>query len=92
MAHLVGGCATEVVSSGSGAVNPYELIAAYDAVSGCISSWELSVTEESTPEVTHPEIHVFIRRPGVRSALAGELDRIAGTESSRGGRDAENAR
>ena len=94
MADFVGGRAAQVERRGGRSNGSRVLVSVDHSVRCRTSAGELGVTEDAASDVTDPEIEVVGVGPGVRSALAGELDRVSGakpvhrsghTQDARGG-------
>ena len=80
MAHLVGGRAAKVKRRGRRSDGACVLVSVDHSVRCRTSAGELGVSEDAASDVADPEIEVVGVGPGVRSALAGELDRVSGAK------------
>ena len=91
VAHFVGGRTAKIERCRSRSDVARVLVAAHHSVRGGTAAGELGISKDATTDVAHPEIEVFIPRPGVGSTLAGEFDRVVRAEAIHRGGHTEDA-
>ena len=91
VADLMGSGAAEVVNAGAGTVVAHKGISTHHTIGGSSTSWELSVAEQTSTQIAHPEIQIVGGRPCIRSTLSGEFHGVVGSKAGNAGRNPQNA-